>query len=157
MRTRKPIAERFWPKVQIESKDQCWPWKGALKGKGYGAIGAGGDKGRPLNAHRVSWEIHFGKIPSNLHVLHKCDVACCVNPGHLFLGTNRDNVNDMVKKGRQTIGERNPMAKLTAEEVKEIRDLASVGWTHQFIADNYGATRPNVTMIIGHKTWKSVA
>jgi hypothetical protein len=91
------LSVRFWEKVRIASKDECWLWTASLNNKGYGKIGEGK---KILLAHRVSWELHFGPIPDRLCVLHKCDNPKCVNPDHLFLGTQKDNAQDMVRKNR---------------------------------------------------------
>ena len=95
---------RFWPKVNKAGADECWLWNGYIDCQtGYGifryetSTGHGG-------AHRFSWLLHNGEIPNDLHVLHKCDVRACVNPKHLFLGTNYDNIMDMVRKGRNRNG-----------------------------------------------------
>jgi hypothetical protein len=89
-------AARFWAKVQ--RGEGCWEWQGANNGKGYGCFGKEGS--RPYYAHRFSWELHAGPIPDGLFVLHRCDNRRCVNPEHLFLGTQGDNMRDMIAKGR---------------------------------------------------------
>lgn len=92
-----PLDVRFWAKV--DKSTDCWEWMGNIKeDSGYGSI----KNGNTMDyAHRVSWTLHFGTIPKGLCVLHKCDNRRCVNPNHLFLGTYKDNVQDMIKKGRQ--------------------------------------------------------
>ena len=95
---KRPLVERFWEKVARAGAEECWLWTAGLGTDGYGSIGV--SRGA-VRAHRVSWEIAFGAIPSGLCVLHKCDVRTCVNPSHLFLGTTQDNTADMVSKGRQ--------------------------------------------------------
>ncbi len=95
----KTVAERFWAKVR--KGEGCWLWVGAKQHNGYGYLHSGGHSIRkPLRAHRVSWELHNGPIPDGLRVLHSCDTPCCVNPAHLFLGTQSDNMKDCAAKGR---------------------------------------------------------
>lgn len=94
----KPIAERFWPKV--DKSGECWVWTASRDRTGYGKFGRGGGKRGWTKASRVSWEIHFGPVPDGLWVLHRCDNPPCVRPDHLFLGTCGDNNRDTASKGR---------------------------------------------------------
>lgn len=105
------LGEGFWERVDVRGPDECWNWLGALKDNGYGQLTRLGVSKKPLKAHRVAWVLAYGPIPagSGVHgtcVLHHCDNRRCVNPSHLFLGTNHDNVRDMHAKGRA----KNPIA-----------------------------------------------
>jgi hypothetical protein len=119
------IGERFESKYIPEPNSGCWLWMGARVSKGYGSIRIA-DK--IIAAHRLSWKLHKGEIPENSHVLHTCDNPPCVNPDHLFLGTNDDNVQDKIAKGRLRCecGERRYNAKLTEELVRQIRSDPSI-------------------------------
>jgi len=90
-----PLTIRFWDKVQTTAN--CWYWIGAVNNKGYGRINI---NGKSQLAHRISFEMTYGKIDKGIKVLHTCDNTYCVNPQHLWLGTQKDNARDMSKKGR---------------------------------------------------------
>lgn len=104
------VLERFWEKVN--KTETCWLWTGPLF-RGRGMLYKMGRK--MMYANRVSWMIHHGDIPTGLNVLHTCDVGHCVRPDHLFLGTQTDNIADMMAKGRQAKGESKALSKLTEE------------------------------------------
>jgi|SRR5688500_1664017 len=90
---------RFWPKVEKRGRDECWPWKAAVLKSGYGILNQDGDFEKL--AHRIAWTIAKRRpIPDGMLVMHVCDTPGCVNPRHLTLGTDADNMADMVQKGR---------------------------------------------------------
>ncbi len=117
-----PIETRFWRFVGEKLDNVCWEWQGNKNSRGYGIITDGKNK-TTVYAHRISYEIHCSSIPSGMCILHKCDNPSCVNPDHLFLGTYKDNMVDMVSKGRMVSqkGELNNMSKLTNHDVKMIK------------------------------------
>ena len=92
-----PLEDRFWPKVAKSGPDDCWDWTGRLDRDGYGRIT---ENQKPMLAHRASYLIAHGELDPSLNVCHTCDRPRCVNPRHLFLGTQKDNVIDMHSKGR---------------------------------------------------------
>lgn len=145
-------VERFFNKVVFGASD-CWTWRGHVSRLGYGAFSLGMEK----KAHRVSYALHNGPIPDGLNVLHKCDNRQCVNPDHLFLGTQKDNVLDMCIKGRHRSvplhGERNPMSVLTWDKVRQIRDAVASGATQRSMCSFYGVSPMTVSRIIRRETW----
>src|SRR5687768_2088481 len=116
----RPLADRFWEKVDKRSPNECWNWVAAREHFGYGRVRFAHTH---LLAHRVSWELTFGLIPHGQFVLHRCDNPSCVNPAHLFLGSTADNVTDRNRKNRQARqkGEKNGGSKLTIAQIQEIR------------------------------------
>lgn len=159
-RRRRSLQERFFQNFGQPNENGCRIWTGgSFKKSGYGRICEGGDKGKTIYAHRLSWTIHYGDIPSGLCVLHRCDVRMCVNPDHLFLGTNAENMADKVAKGRQSrqSGESNPSAKLTKGDVEEIRRRYSSGLISQeTLAEYFGVSQTLIGMIVRERIWKNV-
>lgn len=140
------LSQRFFKRVN--KTDGCWIWSGVKFSNGYGRFCLSG-KQRHYLAHRYSYEIHNGPIPEGLCVLHRCDVRNCVNPKHLWIGTQKDNAQDMVVKGRAYVGSR----KLFKEDVIKIRTLAEHN-TQQALANLFNVSASNIGMILRNITWK---
>lgn len=151
---RTPLRDRFWFKV--DKSDGCWIWTGAKNPLGYGRVNLGGHFGRTAQASRVAWELTYGPIPDGLQVCHHCDNPPCVRPDHLFLGTPADNKDDLISKGLQAVGEDVPSAKLTDDQVREIRARHAAGQSQPVIAKAFGISRSNVSCIVRRKTWSHV-
>lgn len=147
--------QRFWGNVRVAR--ECWEWLGAKTAFGYGKMAFRGRK--TVGAHRVSWMIHFGDIPEGMSVLHECDNPHCVHPAHLFLGTQKDNMRDAVKKGRfrrnapSQKGERNSQARLTVKQVRRAKRLRADGWRQRDIAKDLGVSQSQVSRILAGKRW----
>jgi HNH endonuclease len=110
-----------------------------------------------VRAHRFAWSIANGKpVPDGLFVLHRCDVPLCVNPDHLFLGTQLDNMRDCARKGRMQFGEERASAKLTVSQIRRIRRLAGSGRPMQDLAREYGVTGPTIQSIVHRRKWRWV-
>lgn len=122
------LKERFFKYVVVNA-DGCWGWSGSRHPQGYGMISNRPKYSSPRLAHRVSWELHFGDVPSGMLVLHRCDNPVCTNPAHLFIGSQQDNMDDMASKGRKVSrakgdprlqGANHPRAKLSAQQRLEV-------------------------------------
>lgn len=126
----------------------CWIWARSLGPTGYGQL----FNGRQMEgAHRCSWKAFVGAIPDDLDVLHRCDVRCCVNPHHLYLGTHQQNMDDMMQRGRNVAlpGESNGFAKLTDEQVAQIAAAYATGkHTQKCIAKEFGCSQQLVSIIV---------
>lgn len=112
--------ERLMEKVEFDTNGGCWLWTATALDTGYGAIGL--ITGKTTSAHRLSYELHTGRIPAGMCVMHSCDIPLCVNPAHLKLGTRSENMRDMVAKGRAKNG--GGARRLTKEEKAQIVSLA---------------------------------
>ena len=157
------FMNRFLSKIPKESINKCWEWKGSINSSGYGVINEYGRKGKRKYAHRVAWEyFNNKKIPkrSVYHggvIMHMCDNRKCVNPNHLVLGTQKENVQDMINKGRKVItaikGCKHHNTQINEEIAKGIFLEQGV---YRNIAKKYSCTVAVVKGIKGRKTWKHV-
>jgi hypothetical protein len=162
------------------NKNSCWEWTGCLHHSGYGVIQF---KNIQYQAHRLMYQFFVGSIPEGLLVCHKCDNPRCCNPAHLFIGTPKENSQDMVKKGRALFGDRNPSrifperrprganhwtklkptnilrgsenpkAKLTERNVIEIRKLRKDGIRIKDLSTRFGVSETHIKYIIYRKSW----
>ena len=147
----------FWGKVRKGKSNECWEWTASKDSDGYGNGFA--STGIAVKAHRLSWVIHNGPFTNNLLVLHKCDNPPCVNPKHLFLGTQRDNVYDCMNKMRRAhlFGETHGRSKLTAKEVEMIKHLhLKRNVPKKIISEWFGVTNTSICYIFNGKNWKHV-
>ena len=168
--------ERFWSRV--DKSGECWVWTAGRMSTGYGYFNFAKER---RGAHRAAWEFTYGPIPDGLHVCHHCDNPPCVRPDHLFVGTRKDNMRDMLAKGRESQriwdgtqvrlmaegrarngnrkarGERHPFAKFTEVRVREVRARAATGESQRALAREFGVARNLIFMIVHRQIWRHVA
>lgn len=152
--------DEFWDR--LDKTGECWEWTGCVDGSGYGMTTI---DGKHLKAHRAAWTITNGEIPpphtgpQRMLVCHKCDNRRCCNPAHLFLGTNRDNVDDMMRKGRtaRNPGTRNGQSKLNPLKVREIRYMHSTGKDCNTIARLFNLDPRTIEFVVTRVTWRHVS
>jgi hypothetical protein len=142
------LADRFFAKVSPEPNTGCWLWTGATERNGYGMIWV---DGRLRPAHRVSLTI-AGRTPGALCALHSCDTPSCVNPAHLRLGTQAENMGDMAKRQRQARGDR-LSKKLTSTGIREIRARHAAGESQGQLARAFRVTQSMVSRIVRRERW----
>lgn len=154
------VEQRFWRHVDKRGVGECWPWRGSVfRHGGYGRFWAGKERGIWWLAHRFSWELHNGPIlDAATCVLHRCDNPPCVNPGHLFLGTQLDNLVDMQRKNRGVkppvrLGVDHHMTRFSEEEILVIRARASAGENYAAIGRSFGTGGNTISRIVRRITW----
>lgn len=151
-----PLEERFWAKVDVRGLGECWEWRAGRFHDGYGYI-RGDRHGPSLRAHRVSWELHYGRVPNGLFVCHHCDNPPCVNPRHLFLGTPLENTRDAAVKGLLPTGEKNAAARLTERQAVEIRSLHRAGANQYQLAELFGVSQSTISRTVNGRHWRGAA
>jgi hypothetical protein len=163
------LVSRFWSKVSQGSTSDCWPWNGTKSIQGYGVFVI---DGKSRVASRVAYMLAKGSIPIGKCVCHTCDNRLCVNPAHLFVGSKVDNNRDRDSKGRQARGrlhgfalhperiargERASKAKLSAKDVRAIRERYTAGGvTIRALGAQYGISHTSVRYIIVRKNWRHI-
>lgn len=141
--TSENIEQRFWDKV--EKTNTCWLWIGYKMKSGHGQFQT---LEKVDYAYRYSWLLHYGDIPKGMYVCHKCDNGSCVNPEHLFLGTQKDNVHDMQRKNRSA------KYKLSFEIAEEIRKkYIPRKYTLKMLSNEYNVSMMNITRILNNVIW----
>ena len=171
------VKERFEKYIELIPFTTCWIWNGSLNKKGYGCFWANNTRFR---ANRFSYTLYKGEIPEGMFVCHSCDNPSCVNPEHLWLGTPKDNVQDMIKKGRSHYsrgsrkhckqhgnhsgkhynhpkGEKHYSSKLTEQQVKEIRlKYKPFEYSPYRLAEEYNVSCQSIKKIVKRQTWKHI-
>lgn len=150
--TRQSLAERLWSRV-VKTPDGCWEFTGFRNHArgGYGRLKGAGRQ--TVSAHRLAWTLTYGPIPDGLLVRHRCDNPPCCNPEHLELGTAAENSADMALRDRRLTGQRNPRARLTAEQAREIREAVQAGQRAADVARQHGVSRSLVSLVVNRKVW----
>lgn len=145
----RPLAERFWEKVDIKSEDECWEWNACTYHHGYGKFAL--TRSNPVYAHRVAYELTYGAIPDDLLICHSCDNRRCCNPHHLFTGTQKDNMQDCKAKGRNSLPPRPPKKEnsLVWQQSDIILSLYMTGKYRQVdLGEMYGVSQHTISTIL---------
>lgn len=147
------VFEYFLP--EDRPPDRCWDWQGVIAAVGYGQVVIAR---RSVYAHRLSFELANGrKLQKGEQIRHACDNRRCVNPAHLGAGSFYDNMQDAYERNRFKHTENHWNAKLTTDDVRDIRRLVASGLYHHQVAEQFGITRSAVTNIVNRKAWRQVA
>jgi len=148
------LSQRFHEKFIPCPMTGCWLWTAAIGTKGYGHIYDGGSKKNQklLRANRVAWQLYRGLLPDDMYVCHHCDVRSCVNPWHMFLGTAKDNGEDMSLKLRSPSGEKQGAHKLSWDDVKAIRESKL---PQRKLARIFNVSQSCISQAVTGRSWKT--
>lgn len=158
----KKHIDNLWSKIEVRDSNVCWEWRGARNKHGYGITTI---RNKQHLSHRIVWLHQHGVMNLSMKVLHRCDNPPCCNPSHLFLGTQSDNVYDMIAKGRRRNGisrtsakkgEENYRAKVKNSDVEKIRELRKMETPLKEIARQFGIHVATVSDIVSRRTWKHI-
>lgn len=154
------LIQRFWRYVTVDLHTGCWLWNGGNV-RGYGVVGLGAPSRRKILATRLSYLLFVGPLGAEQMACHRCDTPPCVNPADLFAGSQLDNMRDAAAKGRLrgrrvAVGERQHLAKLTADLVRGIRIRAAAGEPLRDIATECGLTYQGIKAVVDRRTWRHV-
>ena len=153
-------VERFLSK--IKKTPTCWEWIGTSVPSGYGIFHLGRIRGesrdirRIILAHRASWKVFKGEIGESLYILHKCNNRKCVNPNHLYQGSQKENVQDEIDSGTFIFGSKHPLSKLQESDIQKIVDFSKNGLSQRKIASMFGVDQALIWRIIHRKSWPHV-
>lgn len=150
------LSKRFWEKVSIKSKDECWEWMASKHRQGYGQFFV---DDRIEVSHRMAWMLYYeDTIPGGKCIMHTCDNTGCCNPHHLQLGVQKQNIRDMFRKKRNNTphGESQWCSKFTNDDIKNIRTRKDNGESADSIAKDFGVSPSTIYRIISKKTWRHV-
>ena len=145
-------AQDFWSRVEPGPADTCWEWQGNLNRDGYGRFSSCSTW---YLAHRVAFYLSHGHEPEQC-VLHSCDNPRCCNPSHLSDGSNKENTAQMIARGRNIEGTDHKNAKLSADQVRELRRMRSLGWSHYKLGDVFGVSEATSRNVVARKRYSSV-
>lgn len=147
--------KHFWSRIDVKNISECWQWMGCKVKGGYGQTSFNGVL---YIAHRIAYFLHTNEDPRLLKVCHSCDTPSCCNPHHLWAGTQRENLGDMVAKQRSpnNCGRHNPSAKLNEEQVRQIRGLFKAGVRRKELAQQYNISYSTIKYIVRYKSWTHV-
>jgi hypothetical protein len=141
------VPKTFWSRIEPEPTSGCWLWVGPLGSNGYGGVFY---RGKMWGCHRLVWTLVHGSVPKGLVVCHRCDVRCCVNPAHMYLATQSQNILDSHERKRGAHCERHGMARLSAEQVRDIRASPE---PRRNLASAYDVSSSLIGMIKSRKRW----